>query len=69
MGLEDYITRKLQQEAAKVYTYDEQFITINLDAIKRSAIRFVSNNKHYTDFGNQNEAFGPISEIAVQKSI
>ena len=43
MGLVDYISRELQQKAVNFSTYDEQFIVAKLDAIKRTAKRFLLN--------------------------
>ena len=54
MGLVDYISRDPQQKAVKIYTYDEQFIFVKLDVIKRGAKRFLFNAKNYTDFAAQN---------------
>ena len=53
MGLVDYIVREPQQYAFSISTYDEQFIVAKLDAIKRSAKRFLMNAKNYPDFAEQ----------------
>ena len=57
MGLVDCILREPQQEADNMSTYDEQFIFANLDAIKRSAKRFLLGFQTFTDFAEQNEPF------------
>ena len=43
MGLVDYISREPQQKAFNICAYDELFIVAKLDAIKRSAKRFLLN--------------------------
>ena len=40
----------LKKKAVEKSPYDEQFIVGKLDAIKRSAKRFLLNAKNYTDF-------------------
>ena len=45
MGLVDYILREPQQKAVNISTYDEQFIVAKLNAIKRSAKRFLKKQK------------------------
>ena len=50
MGLIDYISREPQQKAVNISTYDEHFIVAKLDAIKRSAKRFLLNAENYTAF-------------------
>ena len=50
MGLVDYMSREPQQKAVNISTYDDQFIVAKLDAIKRSAKRFLVNAENYTDF-------------------
>ena len=54
MGLVDYISREPQQKAVNVSAYDEQFIVAKLDAIKRSAKRFLLNAENYIDFATRN---------------
>ena len=54
MGLVDYISRDPQQKAVNISAYDEQFIVAELDVIQRSAKRFLSNAKNYTDFAARN---------------
>ena len=52
MGLIDYITSQPQHEAAKISTYEEKLIVETLDAIKRSAKRFLLSIQNYTYFAN-----------------
>ena len=54
MGLVDYISRDPQQKAVNISAYDEQFIVAKLDVIKRSAERFLLNEKNYVDFAARN---------------
>ena len=54
MGLVDYISCEPQQKAVKISAYDEQFIVAKLDAIKRSAKRFLLNAENYIDFAARN---------------
>ena len=54
MGLVDYSLQEPQQKAVNISTYVEQFIVAKLDAIKRSAYRFLLNAENYTDFGARN---------------
>ena len=54
MGLKDYISRDPHQQAVNISAYDEQFIVAKLDAIKRSAQRFLLNAKNYVDFAARN---------------
>ena len=54
MGLVDYISREPQQKAVNVSAYDEQFKVAKLDAIRRSAKRFLFNSKNYIDSATQN---------------
>ena len=49
-----YISREPQQKAVNISTYDEQLIVAKLDAIKRSAKRFLLNAENYTDFAARN---------------
>ena len=63
MGLFDYILRKPQQKAVNISTYDEQFIVAKLDAIKRSARRFLLNAENYTNFAAQNPLIKPAANI------
>ena len=54
MGLVDYISREPQQKAVNISAYDEQFIVSKLNAIKRSAKRFLLNAENYIDFAVRN---------------
>ena len=61
MGLVDFISRDPLQKAVNISTYDEQFIVVKLDAIKRSAKRFLLNAENYTDFSARNPLLKPAS--------
>ena len=61
MGLVDYISRELQQKAVHISNYDDQFIVAKLDAMKRSAKRFLLNAENYTDFPARNPLIKPAS--------
>ena len=54
MGLVDYISRDLHQQAVNISAYDEQFIVAKLDVIERSAKRFLLNAENYVDFAARN---------------
>ena len=62
MGLVDYILREPQQKAVNIYTYDEQFIVAKLDAIKRSAKRFLLHAENYSGLKAQNPLIKPASK-------
>ena len=61
MGLVDYISREPQQKAVNISFYDKQFIVAKLDAIKRSAKRFLLNAEHYTNCAVRNPLIKPAS--------
>ena len=54
MGLVDYISRDPQQKAVNISAYDEQFIVVKLNVIKRGAKRFLLNAENYVDFAARN---------------
>ena len=59
MGLVD--SREPYQKAVNISIYDEQFIVAKLDAIKRSAKRFLLNAENYIDFAVRNPLIKPAS--------
>ena len=54
MGLVDYISRDPQQQTVHISAYDEQFIVVKMDVIKRSAKCFLLNAENYVDFAARN---------------
>ena len=60
MGLVDYISRDPQQKAVNISAYDEQFIVVKLDVIKRSAKRFLLIAENYVVFA----ALSPLTKQA-----
>ena len=65
MGLEIYIMRKTQEEAApEIFTYNKHFTVAKLDAIKLSGMRFLLKSRKYSHFAKQNEALKSILKFA-----
>ena len=62
MRLLDYISRDPHQQAVNISAYDEQFIVVKLDVIKRSAKRFLLNAENYVNFAARNP---PIKSVII----